>query len=239
MSVAQQVVIITGGRGGIGQATARKFAEAGAQIVLVARQQAALQTVADSLLAAGHEALAVAADVTDAHQVNEVIRQTQDAFGRVDILVNAAGLGILKPFLDLTEEDLDRQLQVNVKGTFLMSQAAARVMAAQKRGLIINVVGVLGRAPMANAAAYAASKYAVSGLSKVMAQDLRRMGIRTTALYLGGVDSPFWDTIDMRVQRDKMLTVEDAANAIFFAASQPDQIVLSELVLQPESHQLL
>ncbi len=239
MRLAQQVAIITGASGGIGQATARALAAEGASLVLTARRGEVLHDLTEALLAEGHEALAVVADVTDAAQVAEVVRQTQEAFGRIDLLVNAAGIGILKPFLDLTEGDLDQMWAVNCKGTFLMSQAAARVMATQKRGTIINVVGVLGRAPMANSAGYAASKYAVNGLSKVLAQDLRRMGIRTTALYLGGVDSPFWDAIDMRVQRDKMLSVTDAANAVVYAATQPDAIVLNELVLQPESHQLL
>jgi len=239
MRLTQQVAIITGASGGIGQATARALAAEGAHVVLTARRGEVLHDLTESLLAEGHEALAVAADVTDAAQVAEVVRQAQETFGHIDLLVNAAGIGILKPFLDLTEDDLDQMLAVNFKGTFLMSQAVARVMAAQKRGTIINVVGVLGRAPMANSAGYAASKYAVNGLSKVLAQDLRRMGIRTTALYLGGVDSPFWDAIDMRVQRDKMLSVTDAANAVVYAATQPDALVLNELVLQPESHQLL
>ncbi len=239
MRLAEQVAIITGGHGGIGQATARRLAEEGARLVLVARNTVALQEFTETLLAQDIEALAITADVTDARQVADVVRQTIAAFGRIDLLVNAAGLGILKPFFDLTEADLDQQLAVNLKGTFLMSQAVARAMAERKRGTIINVIGVLGRAPMMNAAAYAASKYGVSGISKVMAQDLRRYGIRTTALYLGGVDSPFWDAIEMRVQRDKMLSVDDAAQAIVYAATQPDQVVLSELVLQPESHQLI
>ncbi|MBA3823553.1 MAG: SDR family oxidoreductase [Ktedonobacterales bacterium] len=237
--MTQQVAIITGASGGIGAATARALAAEGAHVVLTARRGEVLHELTEALLAGGHEALAVAADVTDAAQVAEVVRQAQETFGHIDLLVNAAGVGILKPFLDLTEADLDQMLAVNCKGTFLMSQAVARVMAMQKRGTIINVVGVLGRAPMANSAGYAASKYAVNGLSKVLAQDLRRLGIRTTALYLGGVDSPFWDAIDMRVQRDKMLSVTDAANAVVYAATQPDALVLNELVLQPESHQLL
>ena len=239
MRLQQQVAIITGARGGIGRATAQLFAQEGARLVLVSRDAPAIQQQAEALRAEGFEAIAISADVANPAQVAQVIQGAQEAFGRIDILVNGAGIGILKPFLELSIDEFDQMVATNMRGTFLMSQAAARVMATQKRGTIVQVIGVLGRAPMINAAGYAASKYGMNGLSKVMTLELRRMGIRTISLYLGGVDSPFWDTIEMKVQRDKMLTVGDAANAIVFAATQPDTIVMNELVLQPESHQLL
>ena len=91
---------------------------------------------------------------------------------------------------------------------------------------------------MANAAGYCASKWGVVGLTKALATDLKRYGIRFSLLYLGGVDTPFWDGIDMRIQRDKMLTVDDAAQAIVYAVSQTGAAVVNELVLQPESHQV-
>ena len=129
-------------------------------------------------------------------------------------------------------------LAVNLGGVFTVTQAVARHMAARRSGRVINLPGSMGRAVMANATGYCASKWGVVGLTKAMAVDLKRSGISFTLLYLGGVDSPFWDDIDMRVQRDKMLTVDDAAHAIVYAASQPANAVLNELVLQPESHQL-
>jgi short-subunit dehydrogenase len=92
---------------------------------------------------------------------------------------------------------------------------------------------------MAGAAGYCAAKYGVSGLVKAMALDLRRANVAFSLLYLGGVDSPFWETIAMRVQRDKMLTTEDAARAVLYAVGQARPGVVGEIVLQPESHQLL
>ena len=112
------------------------------------------------------------------------------------------------------------------------------MMEKQKFGHVIALPGILGRAPMAQAAAYCASKYALTGMLKSLALETKRAGVRFSLLHLGGVDSSFWDNITMRVQREKMLSVESAARAVFFAASQEGEGVLGELVLQPESHQL-
>jgi NAD(P)-dependent dehydrogenase (short-subunit alcohol dehydrogenase family) len=111
-------------------------------------------------------------------------------------------------------------------------------MERQKRGHVVAVPGILGRAPMAQAAAYCASKYALTGLLKSLALEYKRAGVRFSLLHLGGVNSNFWDTIQMRVQRERMLTIEAAARAVFFAASQEGEGVLNEIVMQPESHQL-
>jgi short-subunit dehydrogenase len=123
----------------------------------------------------------------------------------------------------------------------LLSQASVRVMSARKAGHIVHVVGILGRAPMANATVYCASKYGLSGfLAALRAEVSRRFNIKVTALYLGGVDTPFYDNpaVEMRVQRDKMLSADDAAQAILYALNQPAHLVMGELTLQPESHQL-
>jgi NADP-dependent 3-hydroxy acid dehydrogenase YdfG len=112
-------------------------------------------------------------------------------------------------------------------------------MKESKRGLIINIPGVLGKVPMAGAAAYAASKYGLTGMMQSIREELKRTDIRITQLYLGGVDSPFWDTIDLRVQRDRMIVADEAAKAIWFLCQQPRSGVVSEMVLQPFNHQAI
>ena len=108
-----------------------------------------------------------------------------------------------------------------------------------KKGLIINIPGVLGKVPMAGAAAYSASKYGLVGMMQSIREELKRTDIRITNLFLGGVDSPFWDNIDLRVQRDKMIQAEEAAKAIWFLCQQPSSAVVSEMVLQPFNHQAI
>ncbi len=105
--------------------------------------------------------------------------------------------------------------------------------------MVINIPGVLGKTPMSGATAYAASKYGLNGMLKSVREELKRTDIRITNLYLGGVDSPFWDDIDLRVQRNKFITAKEAARAIWFLCQQPSSGVVSEMVIQPFNHQAI
>nr|WP_197530083.1 SDR family oxidoreductase [Gloeobacter violaceus] len=236
-----KVVLITGASGGIGSAVARRMAAQGASLALAGRTQASLDALAAECEAAGSpQTLAMATDVTVKEQVDNLYTKVAATFGQLDVVLNAAGLGILKPIQNLSEADLDRQMAVNLKGTFLSCQAAVPLMSQQSGGgHIFNIPGILGQHPMATAAAYCASKYAVVGLTKSMALDLKRAGVKFTLLYLGGVNTPFWDNAGMRVQRDKMLSAETAAEAVAFALALPSPGVPNEIVIQPDSHQFL
>jgi NADP-dependent 3-hydroxy acid dehydrogenase YdfG len=130
-------------------------------------------------------------------------------------------------------------LQINLVGSFNAVKAVLPTMKEAKKGLIINIPGVLGKVPMAGAAAYSASKYGIVGMMQSIREELKRTEIRITNLFLGGVDSPFWDTIDLRVQKDKMIVVDEAARAIWFLCQQPRSGVVSEMVLQPFNHQAI
>ena len=157
----------------------------------------------------------------------------------IDIVVNAAGTGIIKPVEALSAADFLHTLQINLVGTFHLVKAVLPGMKEQKKGLIINIPGVLGKVPMAGAAAYSASKYGLVGMMQSIREELKRTEIRITNLFLGGVDSPFWDTIDLRVQKDKMILADEAAKAIWFLCQQPVSGVVSEMVLQPFNHQAI
>ena len=242
--LAGKSALIIGASGGIGSAAALLLAQAGAQVILSGRNTERLEALASQIeFAAGGETPILAADLTDAVQVHQMVQQAAEQYGggRLDIVVNSAGVGAIKSIESLTPEDFQTLLAVNLYGAMLVSQAAVRVMAPQKSGHILHVVGILGKAPMANATAYCASKYGLSGfLASLRAEVSRRFGIKVTGLYLGGVDTPFYDNpaIEMKVQRDKMLSAGDAAGAILYALTQPAHLVLGELTLQPESHQL-
>lgn len=234
-----KVAIVTGASSGIGREAARRLPANGVSVVLAARRRDKLDALVREVIAAGGDAIPAPCDVTDRAQVAALIATAMGEYEQLDIVVNAAGVGVLKPTPDLGEADFDRMIGVNLKGTFLVSQAAAGAMKESGGGTIINIPGVLGRAPMAGGAGYCTSKYGVTGLTKAMALDLKRTGVRFALLYLGGVDSPFWDEAGPRVQREKMLTVAEAADAILYAARQREGAVLAEIVLQPENHQLL
>ncbi|MBE9185025.1 SDR family oxidoreductase [Microcoleus sp. LEGE 07076] len=229
-----KVVVVVGATGGIGSAVARKLADTGATLVLAARDSSKLDALASQFSAA--EVLCVPTDITDLPQVETLMQKTVEHFGQIDALVNAAGAGILKQWNKLEPADLDAMLDLNLKGSFYTSQAAANVMKERKSGHICNVIGILGKHSMAMGTAYCASKFGVVGFSKCMADELRRYGIKFTLFYFGGVDSPFWDNVSLKVDRSKMLTPETAANAIMFALAADPQAVPLEINIQPESH---
>ncbi|WP_434683575.1 SDR family oxidoreductase [Pseudanabaena minima] len=232
-----KVVVVVGATGGIGLAIVQKLAASGAKLVLVARNVAKLEELVNNL-EDDHdiEAIAVPTDITKYEQVEGMVQQAIAQFGQIDVLVNAAGAGVMKQFLRIEPQELDQMLDLNLKGNFYTSQAVANVMKDRKVGHICNVIGILGKHPMAMASAYCASKFGAIGFSKCMADEVRRLGIKVTLFYFGGIDSPFWDNVSLKVDRSKMLTTETAANAIMFALSADPQAVPMEINIQPESH---
>jgi short-subunit dehydrogenase len=230
-----KVVVVVGATGGIGSALTRKLAPIGANLVLAARDSSALSTLA-AQFPASKQVLTVPCDITDRQQVDTLMEKTVAQFGQIDALVNAAGAGVLKPYSNLEPADLEAMIDVNLKGSFYTCQAAAELMQERKSGHICNVVGILGKHSMSMAAAYCASKFGVVGFSKCMAEELKRFGIKFTLFYFGGVNSPFWDNVQLKVDRKKMLSPETAADAIFYALQAEPQAVPMEINIQPESH---
>ena len=228
-----KVIIVVGATGGIGSALTRKAANAEARLVLVARDKDKLATLAEEL---SGEVAIIPTDITKPEQVDALFKQVLVEFGQIDALVNAAGAGVMKPYSNLESADLDAMLDVNLKGSFYTCQAAAELMQERKSGHICNVVGILGKHSMPMASAYCASKYAVVGFSKCMAEELKRFGVKFTLFYFGGVDSPFWDNVSLNVDRKKMLSPETAASAILYALAAEPQAVPMEINIQPESH---
>lgn len=232
-----KVVVVVGATGGIGSALAPKLAENGAKLVLVGRDIHKLEEFVNNLEDDyDAKAIAIPTDITKYEQVEGMVQKVIAEFGQIDVLVNAAGAGILKQFNRIEPQDLDLMLDLNLKGNFYTSQIVANAMKERKAGHICNVIGILGKHSMAMASAYCASKFGAVGFSKCMADEIRRFGIKMTLFYFGGIDSPFWDDVSLKVDRSKMLTTETAANAIMFALSADPQAVPMEINIQPESH---
>lgn len=236
-SLFRKNVLIVGATGGIGSEAAKLIKGSSANVFLTSRDLSKLQPLATELEIADDHIFEL--DVTNPNEVEEVAQHIHSQVGQLDILVNAAGIGIIKPLEKLTYEDFDRTIDVNLKGTFNLLKAFLPPMKAVKKGLVINIPGVLGKTPMAGAGAYAASKYGINGLTKSIREELRRTNVRITNLYLGGVDTPFWDEIDIRVQKDKFITQKEAAKSLWFLCQQPRSGVVSEMVVQPFNHQAI
>lgn len=236
-SLKGKTVLITGATGGIGMATARLLVAGGAQIFLTGRSAEKLQAIQLELKLPADRVFA--ADLGQAAEVEALRQRYHTVFPTIDILVNAAGIGIIKPMESLSPEEFMATLQSNLIAPFLLMKAFLPAMKEVKKGLIINIPGVLGKVPMAGAAAYSASKYGLTGMMQSIREELKRTDIRITNLFLGGVDSSFWDRIDLRVQREKMIRAEEAAKSVWFLCQQPLSGVVSEMVLQPFNHQAI
>lgn len=230
-------ILLVGATGGIGARTVKLLTASGANLFLAGRNEAKLKEVAELNQIPIERTFVL--DISKPENVTALKEKYDQQFTSIDILVNAAGIGIIKPMDTLTEADFMQTINDNLYGPFLLVKAFLPGMKAVKKGLIINIPGVLGKVPMAGAAAYSASKYGLVGMMQSIREELKRTDIRITNLFLGGVDSPFWDTIDLRVQRDKMIQAEEAAKAIWFLCQQPSSAVVSEMVLQPFNHQAI
>jgi NAD(P)-dependent dehydrogenase (short-subunit alcohol dehydrogenase family) len=240
MNLEGKTALIVGAGRGIGRRAAELFSKAGANIVISSRNDLELMELEFKLNNGGDgEVLAVAADASVSAEIETVVEQAVAKFGSIEFLVLAAGAGILKSFEELTADDLDTSFNANTRSAFNALQAVLPVMKERKFGRVVAIPGILGKAPMMNASAYCASKYALTGMIKCLKDEYRRHGIRFSLMHFGGVDSTFWDAVTMKVDRSKMLSVDAAARAVFFAATQEGEGVMSELVLLPESHQLV
>jgi NAD(P)-dependent dehydrogenase (short-subunit alcohol dehydrogenase family) len=240
MNLEGKTVLIIGAGRGIGRTAADLFSQADANVVISSRDEAELMELEYKLNSKGNpNILALGADASVEEDVKDLVEQSVKKFGSIDFLIHTAGMGILKPFGELTLEDFDNLINANVRTAFNVLQTVLPVMAQQKFGRVVAIPGVLGKAPMMQASAYCAAKYALTGMIKCLAQEYKRFGIRFSLMHFGGVDSSFWDNISMKVQRDKMLSVDAAAEAVFFAATQSGEGVMSEIVLMPESHQII
>lgn len=236
MSVlTDRVVLVVGATGGIGQAVVEELQDSGAQLVLAARSSDRLQALAAQLSPSTRVQIQPC-DITDPAQVSALMAAIRSTQGRLDVLINAAGAGLLKPYQKITAADLDQMLNLNLKGCFYTSQQAAELMKEQQQGHICTVVGILGKHSMALASAYCAAKFGVVGFSKCMAEELKRYGIRFSLFYFGGVDTPFWDAVSLKVDRQKLLRPATVARFIRAALETDTHAVPFELSLMPDSH---
>jgi meso-butanediol dehydrogenase/(S,S)-butanediol dehydrogenase/diacetyl reductase len=228
-----KVVIVTGGGSGIGRATALAFAREGAAVGIADRSRRKADAVAAEATAAGGRSLALTCDVSQAGDCEAAVRATESAFGPLEILVNNAGIGTTGTVLTTDAAAFDRLMAVNVKGTYLMSRAALAVMVPRRRGVIVNAGSIAGVRAVAERAAYVTTKFAVVGLTKAMALDHVKDGIRVNAVCPGTTLTPWIDerlaeasdpdaamaTLVARQPMGRLGTAEEMAAAYLFLAS--------------------
>jgi NADP-dependent 3-hydroxy acid dehydrogenase YdfG len=242
-SLQGQVAVVTGASSGIGEATAKALAQAGASVTLAARRVDKLEALAQTITQGGGKAIAVETDITNRESVTAMIAATEEALGPVDILVNNAGIMLLS-FLDACKVDeWDSMVDVNIKGVLYATGAVLPSMTERKRGHIINVSSIAGRKVMPSAAVYAATKYAVRAFSDGLRQELSgKYGIRGTCIEPGLVGTELLEHItdpDITTRMKQVvgnmtvLSSEDIADTIMYAVSAPAHVNIHELLILP------
>ncbi len=187
LALADRVVIVTGGGTGIGKGISLAFARAGANVVVTSRKMEHLEPVAAEIQKLGRSALAVPTDVRVPEQVENMVKQTMDKFGRIDVLVNNAGASFLKPVEEYTPNGWDTIIAINLKGPWLCSKYVFSVMKQQKRGVIINIASIAGVYGSPRRAPYGASKAGLINLTKTMANEWGKYNIRVTCIAPGTI----------------------------------------------------
>ncbi len=226
----KRVALVTGASRGIGAEIAKRLAFEGYRVVLGARSIQPIKTLAASL----PEAIAVRLDVTNPHDVTAMVEAAMEQWGRVDALINNAGHAHIGPVEETTPEAFQHLMAVNVLGPFMCTRAVLPKMRAQGGGHIVNILSVAARRVFPEWSAYCASKFALDGFGKALAEEVKGTGIIVTAIYPGATDTPLWEGANLSAEaRAGMVQAEDVADAVAFALRQPARTRLAELVVEP------
>src|ERR1700722_18995089 len=235
-----KVVVITGASSGLGEATARLLSAQGATVVLGARRVERLQSLANELTAHGGKALAIATDVTHRDQVKALADSAVEKYGRIDVMINNAGLMPHAPLERPKIDEWDRTIDVNIKGVLYGIAAALPHMKQQKSGHFINVSSVAGHRVRPTSTVYSATKTAVRVISEGLRQEVTPYNIRTTIISPGAVSSELLESItekdiaqNLSGVRDMAIPADSFASMVLFAMSQPDNVDVNEILFRP------
>ena len=237
----EQAALVTGASSGLGRAVAAALARRGADVALVARSEEDLREAEGEVSETGRRALVLPTDLASATETRQAVERTAEAFGGVDILVNAAGTDAPGPVADLDVEGWDRTLAVNLRAPFLLSGSVFPHMRRAGRGTIVNVSSVAGKKGWANASAYCASKFGLTGLTEALADEGRPYGIRACVLYPGAMATHWgaWSPQERRGEDreeappTKVLPPEEVAAFIAWLCAAPPEFVLTEGIITP------
>ncbi len=244
-----KVALVTGGGSGIGRGICHRFARDHADVVVNDINQRSMEEVSKAIESMGSKSLSICADVSMKSSVEEMVSRVIKEWGKIDILVNCAGISCISSLIETTEEEFDHVYRVNLKGTFLCTQTVAKQMIKQGGGKIINISSLAGRRPKEFLGAYMATKFGVIGLTQITALELGRYGVTCNAIAPGFIDTPLWRGRDEReaeilgIQPTSSLEKavkniplgragqpEDVANVVSFLASSDSDYINGQTI---------
>jgi NADP-dependent 3-hydroxy acid dehydrogenase YdfG len=233
-----KVALITGASKGIGRSTAVRLAKSGAGLVLGAKSRDLLEALGKELEGMGVSAFPVTCDVSSRVDCHNLVQQTLERFGRIDVLVNNAGVGYSGTIVDSEPQEVERMLAVNLLGLYYMTRSVLPHMIERKGGDIVNLGSVAGVKYSPNFAIYSATKFAVRAFSEALRNEVQEHNIRVTLIHPGMTRTPFFDSFTkggspVPLDKGDVLKPEDIAEAIHFALTRPEGCALNELTIRP------
>ncbi len=245
-NIEEKVIVITGASSGMGEAAAKHLAQLGAAVVLGARRTDRIEKLAKEISESGGKALAIATDVTQRGQVKKLVDSAVEKFGRVDVILNNAGIMPLSPMDRLKVDEWDTMVDVNIKGVLNGIAAVLPHMKNQKSGHIINTSSVAGHKIFNGSAVYSATKFAVRALTEGLRMDVKPYNIRTTIVSPGAVKTELLEHISeadvQQANKDYVgavgLSPDSFANLVAYIIGQPEEVDINEVIFRPTSQEL-
>jgi NADP-dependent 3-hydroxy acid dehydrogenase YdfG len=235
MPLQTKIAVVAGASRGIGKAIATQLAAAGAQVILLARNQSDLNQAVAEITQQGGLAAAFVLDISDEQAVKSVFQQIIQQYQRIDILVNNAGIGEFYPVSETSATFWDEVMNTNVKGTFLCSKEAVIQMQKQESGHIVSIASDVAKRTFANGALYCSSKYAQDAFSSALRKEVRKEGIKVSVVYPGLVDTYFNKSQPGNPVNASHLKPEDIAASVLHILAAPKHVVIDELMIHPIS----
>lgn len=233
----KQITIISGASRGIGRAIATRLALENHFAVVLARNAEEISELEFEIDQAGGKALSFAVDIRQPEQVQATIDQVLQDFGRIDTLINNAGVGVFKDSETISTEDWDQVMDVNVKGSFLLTKAVLPTMKAAGKGHILAIASDVSKRTFANGSLYCASKYAQHAYFEAVRREVRSLGIKVSVIYPGLVDTYFHEGAPGQPHRASYLQPSDIADAVAYILNAPAHVLIDELMLHPMSQE--
>jgi len=238
MNIKNKTAIVTGASKGIGRETALALAGAGADVAISARSKDLLEELAAEIKKTGREAYVFPGDMSKENEIQDFIKQTKDRFGKIDILINNAGLGHFQPVAEMSTDLWDEMFNLNVRGAFIATREALPYLRIAGESVIVNVVSLAGKNAFVGGGGYAASKHALLGFSRCLLLEERKNGVRVLAICPGSVDTNFFAAQEVKklgAPLNKALKAEEIASSILHMIQLPQRAMISEVDIRPSN----
>lgn len=229
----KKVVWITGASTGIGKEIAFAFSKAGYIVVVTARRKSRLVNIVSEIKFAGRESIAFVCNVASERSVQSTVKRILEKYGKIDCLINNAGVTSFKSFLDTKVVEFDYVLDINLRGAFLCMKSVLKPMLKKKQGHIINILSVAANTVFENSSVYAASKAGLLALSNSLRLEVRKQNIKITNILPGAVETTMWDAKSRQKYKNKMMSPVDIANIVLLTFNQPKKVLIEDVIIRP------